>query len=83
MQCPACHEPATPASRYCSACGFALGTAPVPSSPPIATPGKDEDAGERRHATIAFSDLSGYTTLNERLDPEEVEALMGRISTRP
>ena len=79
MQCPACHEPVTPASRYCNACGFALGTAPIPSSPPTAAPDKDEDAGERRHATIAFSDLSGYTTLNERLDPEEVELLMGRI----
>ena len=77
LQCPACHEPVTPASRYCSACGFALATAPAPSNPPAAAP--DEDAGERRHATIAFSDLSGYTTLNERLDPEEVEALMGRI----
>jgi class 3 adenylate cyclase/tetratricopeptide (TPR) repeat protein len=77
LQCPACQEPVTPASRYCSACGFALSTAPAPSSQPTAPPG--EDAGERRHATIAFSDLSGYTTLNERLDPEEVEALMGRI----
>ena len=77
LQCPACHEPVTPASRYCSACGFALSTAQAPSSPPAATP--DEEAGERRHATIAFSDLSGYTTLNERLDPEDVEALMGRI----
>jgi class 3 adenylate cyclase/tetratricopeptide (TPR) repeat protein len=38
-----------------------------------------EETGERRHATIAFSDLSGYTTLNERFDPEEVEGLMGRV----
>ena len=30
-----------------------------------------------------FSDLSGYTALNEALDPEEVEALMGRIKARP
>jgi hypothetical protein len=26
-------------------------------------------SGERRHATIVFSDLSGYTVLNERIDP--------------
>ena len=31
----------------------------------------DDDAGERRYATIVFSDLSGYTALNERVDPEE------------
>ncbi|MGL6224432.1 MAG: AAA family ATPase, partial [Steroidobacteraceae bacterium] len=77
LQCPACHEPVAPVSRYCGACGFALGATPAPPSQPSAP--SDEDAGERRHATIAFSDLSGYTTLNERLDPEEVEALMGRI----
>jgi class 3 adenylate cyclase/tetratricopeptide (TPR) repeat protein len=35
--------------------------------------------GERRQATIVFSDLSGYTAMNERLDPEEVEAIMRRI----
>jgi class 3 adenylate cyclase/tetratricopeptide (TPR) repeat protein len=28
---------------------------------------------------VVFSDLVGYTALNERLDPEEVESLMGRI----
>jgi class 3 adenylate cyclase/tetratricopeptide (TPR) repeat protein len=76
-QCPACRAPVTPAARFCGACGFALSAAPATASPPAATP--DKEAGERRHATIAFSDLSGYTALNERLDPEEVEALMGRI----
>ena len=35
--------------------------------------------GERRQATIVFADLSGYTSMNERLDPEEVEAIMSRI----
>ena len=28
-----------------------------------------------------FSDLSGYTALNESFDPEEVEALMGRVKS--
>ena len=35
--------------------------------------------GERRQATVLFSDLAGYTALNERLDPEEVQELMGRL----
>ncbi|MDH3357242.1 MAG: adenylate/guanylate cyclase domain-containing protein, partial [Desulfobacteraceae bacterium] len=35
--------------------------------------------GERRQATIVFSDLSGYTAMNEKLDPEEVEKIMSRI----
>lgn len=48
--------------------------APVPAPPaPIS------DEGERRHATVMFSDLTGYTALNEALDPEEVEEIMARI----
>src|SRR3954470_2328776 len=35
--------------------------------------------GERRQATVLFSDLSGYTAMNERLDPEDVRAIVGRI----
>jgi len=31
------------------------------------------------HATVVFSDLSGYTALNERLDPEDVERIVARI----
>ena len=35
--------------------------------------------GERRQATIAFSDLSGYTAMSEKLDPEEVRDLMSQV----
>ncbi len=76
LRCPGCKEPVTPAARFCAACGHALASAPLPARPAAA---EAVEEGERRHATIAFSDLSGYTALNERLDPEEVEAIMGRI----
>ncbi|MGW8269676.1 MAG: AAA family ATPase, partial [Burkholderiales bacterium] len=75
-RCPSCNEPVTPDLRFCTACGHALAGAPAPAKEP-AQPAEEE--GERRHATVAFSDLSGYTALNERLDPEEVEAIMARI----
>jgi len=75
-RCPACNEPVTPDLRFCTACGYALATPDKPAEAP-ATPPAEE--GERRHATVAFSDLSGYTALNEKLDPEEVEAIMGRV----
>jgi class 3 adenylate cyclase/tetratricopeptide (TPR) repeat protein len=35
--------------------------------------------GERKHVTVLFSDLSGYTTMSEKLDPEEVKEIMSRI----
>lgn len=47
---------------------------------PSQTP-RHVSAGERRQATVLFSDLSGYTAMNERLDPEEVRAIVGRIKT--
>jgi class 3 adenylate cyclase/tetratricopeptide (TPR) repeat protein len=64
MNCAACGHPLPETAKFCPECGQR-------------TAGADE--GERRHATILFSDLSGYTALNESLDPEEVEAIMDRI----
>ena len=34
--------------------------------------------GERKQVTVMFSDVSGFTALSERLDPEEVHAIMDR-----
>jgi class 3 adenylate cyclase/tetratricopeptide (TPR) repeat protein len=35
--------------------------------------------GERKHVTVLFSDLSGYTAMSEKLDPEEVKEITGKI----
>ncbi len=64
MDCAACAHPLPETAKFCPECGHRITGA---------------DDGERRHATILFSDLSGYTALNECLDPEEVEAIMDRI----
>ena len=37
--------------------------------------------GDRRAVTVLFSDLTGYTALNELLDPEDVAMLLARIKT--
>jgi hypothetical protein len=34
--------------------------------------------GERKQVTVLFSDVSGFTAMSERLDPEDVHAIMDR-----
>ena len=60
-------EPAAPAATT---------AAPAPAAARQPAPNEE---GERRHATVMFSDLTGYTALNEAFDPEEVEEIMSRI----
>ena len=38
-----------------------------------------ETGGERKYVTVLFSDLSGYTAMSEKLDPEEVKEITSRI----
>ncbi|MFC1505176.1 adenylate/guanylate cyclase domain-containing protein [Thermodesulfobacteriota bacterium] len=71
MQCPECRGEIPDSSKFCNECGVQLAGLKGKSS--ISIP------GERKHATVMFSDLSGYTSMSEKLDPEEVKALMGRI----
>lgn len=71
MKCPECHVVIPDGSKFCNECGAQLSD--ITAKPPKSMP------GERKHATIMFSDLSGYTSMSEKLDPEEVKALMGRI----
>ena len=35
--------------------------------------------GERKHVTVLFSDLTGYTAMSEKLDPEDVKEITSRI----
>jgi len=84
LLCGACGASNAPTQKYCGACGHKLTHAA--SAEPIRPQGGADaptesslPEGERRYATVVFSDLSGYTALNERLDPGEVESLMGRL----
>ncbi len=36
-------------------------------------------SGERRNVTVIFSDMKGFTSLSEKMDPEEVDALMNNV----
>ena len=45
-------------------------------TPTAATVSADAD---RRHVTVLFADVSGFTTLSERLDPEEIRAFQNAL----
>jgi adenylate cyclase len=44
----------------------------------IANPGLLKLGGDRRQLTIIFSDLAGFTTISEQLEPEKVSAIVNR-----
>ncbi len=39
-------------------------------------PGKASTESERRFATVVFADISGFTSMSERMDPEDVTTIM-------
>ena len=89
LACSQCGHVNPNGSKFCNQCGQNLSRSTVPlkrvtgssrsSQTATEQPSPKRKDGERRQATILFSDLSGYTSMNERFDPEEVEAIMHRI----
>lgn len=71
QRCRGCGALLAPQQRFCTQCGRGS----------VGAAAAGDAAGERRYATIVFSDLSGYTALNERVDPEEVGLLMAELRT--
>jgi adenylate cyclase len=92
--CPSCGFAVAPDFAFCPKCGSALAAsspsaaAAVPpppqrlaaaTAPPPerrAAPGVDAD---RRLVSVLFADVSGFTTLAERLDPEDVRAFQNDL----
>jgi len=73
MECPKCEFENPDGFKFCGECTHPL-TDQIEVSPMGAV-----TESERKHVTIMFSDLSGYTALNEKLDPEEVKEIMSQI----
>jgi class 3 adenylate cyclase len=92
LVCPECGNTITANSKFCDECGCNLSspskttdTTTEPDSPPHQTSEKIENddsaisVGERKHVTVLFSDLTGYTAMSEKLDPEDVKEITSRI----
>ena len=62
--CATCGQENPDVARFCLACGTELSGAPV---------GQDE----RRIVSVVFVDLVGFTARAEKLDPEDVQAVLG------
>ena len=73
VDCPECGKTFSFTAKFCDDCGHRLGEVPKTET------SLSEPESERKHVTVLFSDLSGYTAMTEKLDPEEVKAIMTRI----
>jgi adenylate cyclase len=82
--CPSCGAVSPPDFAFCPRCGARLAApgAKEPAGPRAADHGApaSEGAGsDRRPVTVLFADLSGFTALGERLDPEDIRLLQGDL----
>ena len=90
VSCPECGMVNPPDSKFCNQCGHDL-TEPKPappidySQPKSYTPKLLADKilttrssieGERKLVTVLFADVANYTSISEKLDPEEVHQIM-------
>ena len=73
LNCSGCGSPILRVTDSAVNAGLHLETGKGPASK------REKIASERKYITVLFADISGYTTLSERLDPEEVKDLVGHI----
>jgi len=90
LVCPTCGEVSKPGAKFCSHCGTRLREALKIVTPldisdhsksgstvsDTQSPAIHTSIYERRQVTILFADITGYSTLSEFLDPEEVLDIM-------
>jgi len=88
--CPECGVTNRVGSKFCDECGYDLRTSkeasPIDYSRPQSyTPNflaekilttRSSIEGERKLVTILFADVANYTSMSEKLDPEEIHQIM-------
>ena len=90
MECPHCQTKNPEGMNFCGKCGQPLtaksvlpdyaNRSPREYTPPFLLEkvliNRNALEGERKHVTVFFADVAGFTTLSETLDPEEVHDIM-------
>jgi class 3 adenylate cyclase/tetratricopeptide (TPR) repeat protein len=70
MNCLVCGQENPAGFKFCGACGAELDSAPAPARE------------ERKVITVLFADLVGFTSRAEKLDPEDVRAMLSPYYAR-
>ncbi len=88
MKCPSCSFENPDGMSFCGRCGFPLqeesrprGAVRAPTGRKT-SPGPEALEGERRKVTVLFADVSGYTSLSEQMDPEDLANLANELFQR-
>jgi class 3 adenylate cyclase/predicted ATPase len=88
MKCPQCNADNPPKNKFCGSCGYKFQKAATEDRMDIIRKDipeslvkkiihtKDTIEKERKDVTVIFADISGFTTMSEALDPEELTILM-------
>jgi class 3 adenylate cyclase/tetratricopeptide (TPR) repeat protein len=88
LECPNCKARIPLGKKFCGQCGHDLSTPAPPldySKPKSYTPKflaekilttRSSIEGERKLVTVLFADVANFTTISEKLDPEEIHGIM-------
>ena len=71
--CSNCESELQAGDKFCGKCGHMVFEAAKEKTTQLT------NEGERKHVTVLFSDITGYTAMSEKLDPEEVKEITSRI----
>ncbi len=77
--CPNCGTVNPPAAKFCIECGIRItprGESTVPLPSPTPSESVLAPSEERRVVTIMFADITGSTPLADKLDPEDMRAIL-------
>ncbi len=77
INCPSCGTELPAGFKFCGNCGRQIEVSARPQAAAAPAPAIESAVrDERRDVTVVFADVSGFTAMSERLDPEKVHTIM-------